>query len=129
LASVLCHLTLQSILASNKPSRSNTATHEEEIKGTVNIDSADPTASPSSVPSSTTITIERIHLLEIEISNYKKYITILERRDLENASYLRNAANKLTEDCMKRAQVEWDLEKTRARLVWYEVSSDQVLVP
>jgi hypothetical protein len=64
---------------------------------------------------------EKIQLMESEINHAKSVIATLMLGREEDQNLIREVANRVTENCLKRATSEWELEKARNHLLGYKV--------
>jgi hypothetical protein len=64
---------------------------------------------------------EKIQLMESELNHSKSVIATLMLGREEDQSLIREVANRVTENCLKRATSEWELEKARNHLIGYKV--------
>ena len=65
---------------------------------------------------------EKLQLLEYELNHCRLVIANLERGRDEDQQLIREVADRVTENCLKRADSEWQLEKSRNQLIGYKVS-------
>eukprot|EP01040_Poterioochromonas_malhamensis_P012136 gene12136-13269_t len=106
------------------------AEKEEEARTSPSLDEEDSSSTVTSRQRTSSLTkkyvaAEKYQLLEYELRHCKDVIQALERGRADDQLLIRDVADRVTDNCLKRATSEWELEKARNQLIGYKAMSEQ----